>query len=105
MRRILVLAPPEGQCDWAVSLAGELAAREGLEVLLVRVLEERVLSQPRGTSGPDAERLRSLLVDAEVRVLEGIAAPLRAASHAGAQGSLAPSSTSPRVGTLRPPTC
>ncbi len=81
MRRILVLAPPEGHCEWAVSLAGELAAREGLEVLLVRVLEEGVLSQPRGDSGPDAERLRSLLVDAEVRVLEGIAAPLRAASH------------------------
>ena len=80
MRRILVLAPPEDRVDRAVGLASDLAERADLEVFLVWVLEEGLHPHPRGAA-LDAERLRDLLVEAEVRELEQLATPLRDAGR------------------------
>ena len=77
MERVLVLVPAEDRGEAAVNLVSELATRTALDVHLVRVLEESL--SPGGPAAPsqEAEQLRRLLVEAELRALEEIAAPLR----------------------------
>ncbi len=77
MQRVLVLAPPEDQAERAVRLAADLAGRAGLDIYLVRVLEKALHPRPGSGGEVDAERLRDLLVEAEIRELERLAAPLR----------------------------
>jgi nucleotide-binding universal stress UspA family protein len=77
MRRVLVLAQAEDMAGRSVSLAAQLASREPLELFVVRVLEENSHPQPRGLASGEAERLRSLLLEAEVRELEALTEPLR----------------------------
>jgi nucleotide-binding universal stress UspA family protein len=68
--------PPEDRADRAVHLAADLASRAPVEISLLRVLEEHM--HPAGSRSPDeAERLRALIVEAEMRTLERMTSPLR----------------------------
>ena len=77
MQRVLVLVPAEDRGDEAVRLVGDLASRAELDVYLVRVLEESLHPLVPGASPEEAARLRGLLVEAEVRELDQIAAALK----------------------------
>jgi nucleotide-binding universal stress UspA family protein len=75
MDRILVYSPHEDRSQRAIALASRLAERSGARLTILRVLEEG----PRWKA-PRFERegreMRDLLVDAETRELEQLAAPL-----------------------------
>lgn len=77
MNRILVFTPPEDHRLRAVGLASALARKTGASLVLVRVLEENA-SWSTGAGVTESEgKLRTLLVDREMRALAAIAESVR----------------------------
>lgn len=75
MSRLLVFTPHEDRIGRAVTLAAELAEGTHSTLTLLRVLEEGTRADPERS---DTDRvIRTLLVEAEQRALEGMAVPLR----------------------------
>jgi nucleotide-binding universal stress UspA family protein len=77
MKSILVLSPPEDRASRAVRLASELARKTDSSLTLLRVLEEGIRWNPQRRSTDRGHEIRDLLIRAEMRELENVAAPLR----------------------------
>lgn len=78
MDHIVVFSPHEDRSGRAVTLASELASRAGARLTILRVLEEGARWSPQPRAGDGGREIRDLLVDAETRELESLAAPLLA---------------------------
>ncbi len=77
MEKILVLAPHEDRSGRAAGLAGQLAARTGARVVLLRVLEERHFAGAPSDASESQRRIRQLLVEVETQQVEELGARLR----------------------------
>jgi len=77
MDRILALAPAEDHAQRALSLASELAQRQGAGLDVLRVLAESVRWRGSDPDGSREQQLRDLLLDSESRALEALCAPFQ----------------------------
>jgi len=75
MDRILVYSPPEDRAMRAATLAASLAQRTGARLTILRVLEEGIRAG-QASEDRQAMEIRALLMEAETRELEALAAPL-----------------------------
>ncbi len=78
MQKILVLAPHEDRSGRAAGLAGQLAARTGARVVLLRVLEEKHAAGAPSDASEAQRRIRQLLVEVETQQVEDLGARMRA---------------------------
>lgn len=77
MNRLLVLVPAEDRAGRATALAGQLAARSGAHVTLLRVLEENLGPTSSAELCQERSKIRNLLLDGETEQLEVLAQGLR----------------------------
>jgi nucleotide-binding universal stress UspA family protein len=77
LKRILVFAPHEDRSGRAAALAGQLAARTGASVTLLRVLEEKLTTVASRENAEAQESIRRLLVEVETQQVEALASRLR----------------------------
>lgn len=77
MKKILVFAPHEDRAGRAAAVAGQLAEKTGAEVLLLRVLEEKLPMAADGEATEASRSVRQLLVDVETQQVEELAKRLR----------------------------
>lgn len=77
MKKILVFAPHEDRSGRAAAVAGQLAAKTGASIQLLRVLEEKLPMSGEGDATEATRSVRQLLVDVETQHVETLAAKLR----------------------------
>ncbi|MFK7894445.1 MAG: universal stress protein [Myxococcota bacterium] len=77
MKKILVFAPHEDRAGRAAAVAGQLAAKTGAQIQLLRVLEEKMPMAADGEATEASRSVRQLLVDTETQQVEALAQDLR----------------------------